>query len=139
MGTLRFRLHTHSVARIRHLFIFNIFPLDSPLLNMATKDKTTKTKRRRRVSGYIDIDHISDPPGDDYVNWRQITQRKLKERETKLMAVRIASLQTILAEQCKAFEAINSSHHKVTVPGSNDLIGKEVVSDCLEKLYLSLQ
>lgn len=108
---------------------------------MATKDKTTKTKRRRRVSGYIDIDHIADPPGDEYVNWRQITQRKLKERETKLMAVRIASLQTILAEQCKAFEVISSSAstHKVTVSGYTNLIGKEVVSECLDKLYLSLQ
>ena len=102
-----------------------------------------KRKQRRTINGYIDIDNITQEPGEEYENWIQITKQKLKERECKLMSVRVSTLQNIINQQCKLFEEINSNNNiyqqKITVYDYNNIISRDIINQCLNKLYLSLQ
>ena len=103
-----------------------------------------KTRRRRKRNEVIDVD-IDDPPGEECENWRRIAKLKLKERETKLMAVRLSTLRSVIREQCTAFETLNSSLHrgtlsqKVTVSSADGLIPDQLSLAVLDKMKLALQ
>ena len=102
------------------------------------------SRRPLRVSnGYIDIDNIRDPPGEDFETWIEITKEKLKERESKLMSARISALQNIIKEQCAAFESAHCSlqfgGRSVRVSDQDRVLHSGVIEECLNKLSLSLQ
>lgn len=107
-------------------------------------DPTRKKAKKGRVnSEYAELDEITDPPGEEYVHWSRLTKDKLKDRERKLMSLRMSSLRTIIVQQCQHFADINSPHHhnvqRVTVSHSEHVIGDDITSECLNKLYLLLQ
>eukprot|EP00483_Globobulimina_turgida_P012434 UN12457 len=78
--------------------------------NNSTKTTAKKQRKQRRVlNGYIDIDDVTDEAGPNYINWIKCTKQKLKERECKLMSVRITTLQHIINNQCKIFESCVSN------------------------------
>jgi len=102
------------------------------------------SQRPLRVSnGYIDIDNIRDPPGEDFENWIEITKQKLRERESKLMSARISALQNIIKEQCAAFESAHSSlqfrGRSVELTDPEQVLHSGVIEECLNKLSQSLQ
>ena len=77
-----------------------------------------KRKRKQRVvnNAYIDIDSVTTEPGPDYCNWIDISKRKLKEREAKLLSIKIKEIQQIVnTEAAKFGYAINT---RFTIPDS---------------------
>ena len=56
-------------------------------------------KQRTGKNGYIDIDSVTITPGIDFCNWIRLTKEKLKERETKLLMIKISEIESIVNKQ----------------------------------------
>eukprot|EP01083_Nonionella_stella_P223229 795776_1 len=103
-------------------------------------NKNTQRKPRRTLNGYVSIDDVTEPAGDDYENWIRITKLKLKERESKYMTIRVETLEKIIDKQCKTFVKINSiNKQKIYVHNYDKIMTKEIVSECLNKLHYSIE
>ena len=64
-------------------------------VNMSTKPRTP----RQPKTAIIDIDFANVEPGDNFINWIDLTKQKLKERERKLLTIRISEIESIVNEQ----------------------------------------
>ena len=72
-----------------------------------------KRNRKQRVvkNAYIDIDAVSDPPGPGYANWIAISRRMLKERESKLLSIKIEQIERIFNESVRSLHPHRDLKH----------------------------
>ena len=68
-----------------------------------------KNNRKPRVvkGGYINLDDVKEGAGPSFLNWQFWTKIKLKEREIKLMKVRLDEIKSIISENIETFEKDN--------------------------------
>eukprot|EP01084_Bolivina_argentea_P247485 414043_1 len=83
------------------------------------------------------VDDVTVPKGEAYINWIKISKQKLKDREWVAMKIRAKTLQNIINKQCELFST-NLSSHSIIVSNHNDLISNDIINECLNSLYLSL-
>ena len=57
----------------------------------------TKLRKPRQLrNAIINIDFVNVESGDNFVNWFNLTKQKLKERERKLLMIRISEIESIV-------------------------------------------
>eukprot|EP01084_Bolivina_argentea_P251353 421554_1 len=78
-----------------------------------------KPKRKRTVkNALVNIEDVSIQPGPHYINWIDICQEKLKEREMKILNQRLqitdksinSSIRQFIIENTKTFQKHNNVH-----------------------------
>eukprot|EP01084_Bolivina_argentea_P261203 441315_1 len=69
-------------------------------------------KQRLVVNPLVDIDSVTVSPGIHYCDWIAITKTKLKEREYKLVKVKVEQIQSIINNECKIY---NSNSNNFTL------------------------
>eukprot|EP01083_Nonionella_stella_P267823 904975_1 len=92
---------------------------------------------KEEVVPKCNVDDVTEPKGEEYINWIKITKQKLKDRECIAMKIRAKKLQNIINKQCGLFSS-NLSSHNIIVSNHNDLISNDIINECLNSLYLSL-
>ena len=76
-----------------------------------TKDMSTKPRKRRKVkNATIDIDSVNIECSENFVNWIKLTKEKLKQRERKLLMVRIAEIESIISKQLYMTDSSSNSN-----------------------------
>ena len=91
-------------------------------------------KPRRVNNAYIDIDSVTIGPGYMHCNWKILTKQKLKERETKLLNIKIAQIETIINKQLSSLTLTKSSSYgyKINITLINNAINKSI-NDGIDK------
>eukprot|EP01084_Bolivina_argentea_P221910 375727_1 len=70
---------------------------------MSRHDKTQKRKRTVR-NALVDIDSVSVQPGLNYTNWIKLSKHQLKEREFKVIKLKINKIQFIVNNECETHD-----------------------------------
>ena len=75
--------------------------------------ETKKKSRKPRIvkGGYINLDDVTEGPGPSFSNWIFYAKIKLKEREIKLMKVRLNKIKSIISQNIAKFERDNEFHN----------------------------
>eukprot|EP01084_Bolivina_argentea_P247486 414044_1 len=84
------------------------------------------------------IEDVTEEKGEEYINWIKITKEKLKERECISMQIRGKKSQNIINRQCQLFES-NFQSQNIRVPNYKNLVSSDIINECLNKMYLSLE
>ena len=62
---------------------------------MSVQPRKRRRRRSRKLKNTIvDIESIDIECGDNYINWIKLTKEKLKERESKLLMIRIYEIES---------------------------------------------
>ena len=83
-----------------------------PSATASTSKKTSKKKRKQRTikNGIVNVDDVTVEPGEGYINWIPYVKAKLKEREVKLMRLRMRILQSVIEASLEQFAQQNRAY-----------------------------
>lgn len=70
---------------------------NSPSSTTLLKINDDHHERKHRIvkNAHVDIENVSIESGSNYCNWIEITKQKLKERENKLLRIKLNLIQKI--------------------------------------------
>ena len=75
-------------------------------------DRTKNNKRKQRTihNGIVDVTDVHVAAGEAFSNWIPVARLKLKEREMKLMAIRLGICQNIIRQSIAQFTDENTRY-----------------------------
>lgn len=89
-----------------------------------------KRKRRKINNGLIDVDSVDISAGANYANWIAISKEKLKERETKLIQLRLEQIVNIMNQAISEL-AIDIPRH-----GDTFVVDERMIENAKAYLFL---
>eukprot|EP01084_Bolivina_argentea_P252985 424828_1 len=89
-----------------------------------TQKKSTKLHIQENTS--VNTNNENTQPGQNYCNWLQLSRQKLKERDDKLLEIKITKIELIVNEQFQ---------HKYVDNDTIFLVTQDVIDNALNKLY----
>ena len=83
-------------------------------------------KQRTVKNGYIDIDSVTTAPGFKYCNWMKLTKEKLKQREIKLLSIKISEIENIVNK--KLLTSSNPCTYTINKTAIENIIATSIIS-----------